>query len=287
MKNLGMGWLLVLGILASNVGNAAETKPQAGPRLNISYDPYTEQVTVSWSGKGVLKQALDANGKFKPVRGQNKNSYTASAADKKAVYRLDSSLTSDALYSQNIVGYVNLTFPPGLTLANNPLYQPTNSVAALWPVVPDGSQILKYVPNSGYEVATFDGLSGQWSNPDLQFQMAQGFYFRNPSSQTFVNTFVGEVPTGQLVVPLPAGYSMKGSLVPQEGSINTVHGIPGRPGEQIRTYTNNGQGGGTDNISVYDGQLKRWDPDLNLKLGEAFWVYKHAPQDWVRIFNPF
>ena len=127
MKNLGMGWLLILGILASNLGHAAETKsPQAGPKLNISYDPYTEQVTVTWSGKGVLKQATDANGKFKPVRGQNKNSYTATAAEKKAVYRLDNSLTTDALYSQNIVGYVNLVFPPGLTLVNNPLHQPTN-----------------------------------------------------------------------------------------------------------------------------------------------------------------
>jgi len=63
-----------------------------------------------------------------------------------------------------------------------------------------------------------------------------------------------------------------------------THAIPGQPGDELRTYVNDGQGGGFYNISVFDGATHRWSPDLILHVGEGFWINKQQAQNWVRVF---
>lgn len=281
MKKFISGIVLAALAFTPFSASAADARPSAS-KLSISQDPNTGQVIVSWTGKGVLKKASEPNGKFRPVTKRGPQSYyVVEASEEKSVFRLDSA--EGGVFSGNVVGYVNLWLPPGLSLIANPLYYPTNTVAVWWPDAPDGSQILKYVSGSGYEVSTFDGLAKVWSNPNLEIPIGQGFYFRNSSSQTITNTFVGEVQQGSLTNTLPAGYSMKGSLVPQTGSINSVHGIPGKPGEELRTLTNN-SGSEIENISTFDGMLNQWIPDLILNVGQGFWIHKETQQDWVRVF---
>lgn len=270
---------------ASNDKIVRSIKPKAPPAtLSILQDSGTGKLVVSWSGKGVLKKAPSLNGQFQPVkRWGSRSQFVIESADAESgVYRLDSA--DGGVFSHNIVGYVNIQLPPGLSLIQNPLFFATNTVALWWPDAPDGSQILKYVAGSGYEVSTFDGISKTWSNPDLDIPIGEGFYFRNSFSETIVNTFVGEVRQGFLTNTLPAGYSMKGSLVPQTGSINSVHGIPGEAGDEIRTLTNI-SGVETQNISTFDGALNQWVPDLILHVGESFWIHKQHQQDWVRYFS--
>ncbi|MEO5802439.1 MAG: hypothetical protein ABIR24_02835 [Verrucomicrobiota bacterium] len=284
MKKFITGIALALFALTTFFPNSAAAKPK-NSKLNISQDPNTGRIIVSWTGKGVLKKASEPNGKFHPVTNTkgNQSSYVVEPGDdEKAVFRLDGA--EGDVFSVNIVGYVNLRLPPGLSLIENPLYYPTNTVELWWPNAPDGSQILKYVTGEGYEVSTFDGIAKTWSNPGLEIPIGQGFYFRNLSIQTVTNTFVGEVHQGFLTNALPAGYSMKGSLVPQEGSINSVHGIPGQSGDEIHTLTNDA-GVETENISTFDGALNQWIPDLILHVGEGFWIHKQNQQDWVRYFS--
>jgi len=190
------------------------------------------------------------------------------------------------VFSLNIVGYVNVRCPPGLSLIENPLkYQLTNDlIGHLWTAAPDGLQAFKYGANENYEVSTFDGLSQTWSNPEMDISTGIGFYVQNPTSLTITQTFVGEVLQGVLVNPLPEGFSTKGALVPQAGSINSVHLIPGEPGDQLSIYINNLQGGGDYVLSTFSGTDNAWVPDLILNPGQGFWIQKQHAQDWVRVF---
>lgn len=269
--------IVAIGAMGLSGGYAAGKKDSSA--LRVTKDSRTGQVVVSWSGKGVLKQA-GADGRFRPVHTRG-HSYVVEPTEDQAVFQLDGPVVS-----VNVVGYVNLSLPPGLSLIANPLYLPTNTVSALWPQAPDGAQVLKYVPETGgYDVSTFDALAGAWSNPDVEIPIGEGFFFRNTATETIVQTFVGEVPQGTLVVHLPAGPSMKGALVPQAGSINTVHQIPGLDGDILKLWVNDGQGGGDYVSSVFNSAEGGWVPDLELQVGHGFWTEKQQAQDWVRVFS--
>ena len=84
--------------------------------------------------------------------------------------------------------------------------------------------------------------------------------------------------------PLPEGFSTKGALVPQAGSINSVHLIPGEPGDQLSIYINNLQGGGDYILSTFSRTDNAWVPDLIINPGQGFWIQKQHAQNWVRVF---
>jgi hypothetical protein len=262
----------------------AQTNPAfAAPSdLQITRDPDTGKVTVSWNGKGVLKQATGTDGRFKPVRKRG-SSHTITPDAELMLFTLESA--QSPIYSVNAVGYVNTQLRPGLSLINNPLLNTVNTVESLMRDMPDGTQVYKYVSGVGYEVSSYDAAQGLWSNPDMDLSPGIGFFVDNPSAGTVVNTFVGEVLQGVLVNNLPAGFSTEGSLVPQAGSINDLHGIPGETGDVIRLYANDGQGGGSYVMSVFADGV--WTPDLTLGVGEGFISEKQNAQDWIRIFSVF
>jgi len=251
-------------------------------QLRIIRDSASGQITVSWNGKGVLKQSSTPDGKFKPIRSRD-SSHTTTAEGTQMIYSLESAESS--VYSVNVVGYVNVQLPPGLSLIANPLLAYENSVAALFSAPPDGAQVYKYVPGIGYEVSTYDEGQGTWSNPDMDLSPGVGFFFSNPTASTIVNTFVGEVLQGVLVNPLPAGFSTEGALVPQDASINDVHRIPGEPGDIFRLYVNDGQGSGDYATSVFSATENAWVPDRNLGVAQGFVSEKQNAQDWVRVFT--
>jgi|SRR5688572_1467393 len=258
---------------------SAYPAPRHG-KMSITRDDGSGQVIVSWTGKGVLKQASGTDGRFRPVRAHG-NSYAVAPTDEQAVFQLE----GGPVVSVNVVGYVNLSLPPGLSLIANPLYYTNNTVSFWWPNAPDGAQVLKYIPEVGYVVSTFDALDGAWSDPTFEIGIGQGFFFRNTSSETITQTFIGEVLQGTLVNHLPAGLSMKGALVPQAGSINSLQQIPGQDGDEIKFYVNDGAGGGDYILSIYSAADGGWTPDLILGVGQGFWIEKQQAQDWVRVFS--
>ncbi len=256
-------------------------------RLTIQKEASSGHMVITWNGKGVLKKASSVNGHFKPVR-HGDGQYIVQPDENVAMFRLEGTSPQDEtnLFSLNVVGYVNVRCPPGLSLIANPLkYELTNDVIGhLWTVAPDGLQAFKYGANENYEVSTFDGLSQTWSNPEMDISTGIGFYVQNPTSLTITQTFVGEVLQGVLVNPLPEGFSTKGALVPQAGSINSVHLIPGEPGDQLSIYINNLQGGGDYILSTFSGTDNAWMPDLIINPGQGFWIQKQHAQNWVRVF---
>jgi hypothetical protein len=285
---------LLLAVQSGDAGNKSKAEPPKGSpptKLSIRRDAATGKVILSWKGRGVLRKADGWFSKFQTVY-KGTGEYVVDTADDVGIFSLndeDPQYGPNAVYSWNVVGYVNVYLPPGLSLVANPLASvfgtnyTVSSMVNWWPALPDGSQVFKYSDGSAYEVSTFDGISGTWSNPDLELNIGSGFFFSNPSSLTVTQTFIGGVPEGVLVNPIPAGLSTKSSLVPQYGSINDLHHIPGELGDEIRTYVNDQQGGGYYNISTFDGA--RWQPDLILHVAEGFWINKQNAQNWVRNFT--
>src|SRR5262245_58580927 len=224
----------VLLLSIESVPAADHSRKTDAAKLSIARDPGTGKVIVSWSGHGVLRQGRDLSGRFRAVgRGAGgQQGYVTQPTETQALFSL--APADSPIVSGNIVGYVNLTLPPGLSLIANPLWFPNNSLSYWMADAPDGAQVFKYTASGGYEVSTFDAASGSWSNPDLQVPIGDGFYFNNPSSGSRTYLFVGDVHLGLLINPLPAGISTKGALVPQAGSINFVHEIPGEAGDELR-----------------------------------------------------
>jgi len=185
--------------------------------------------------------------------------------------------------SENLVGYANLQLPWGMSLIANPLYQTNVSIRSLFPTAPDGAQVMKLV-GGDYVTSVYSASSASWVGPQMELPLGVGFFFINPSRDTFVQTFVGEVPIGSVTNNLPAGVSLEGSMLPLAGSINSVHNIPGQPGDNIFVFINEGDARGRYQRSVYSAG-EGWTPDLNLAVGQGFWIQKRQAQDWVRFFS--
>jgi len=251
------------------------------PGLEISRDPATGKVTVSPKGRGVLKQSPTVNGRFQPVRMRGAV-HVAEPEAEQMLFLLEPA--GGQVFSQNVVGYVNLQLPPGLSLVANPLRSYEDTLEKLINNPPDGAQVYKYVSGVGYEVSAYDALAQAWSNPDMDLSPGVGFFFNNTSPHPITNTFVGEVLQGILVNPLPAGFSTKGALVPQAGSINSIHHIPGQPGDVLRLYVNDLEGGGDYVASVFSDTENAWVPDLTLGVAQGFTSEKQTAMDWVRVF---
>jgi hypothetical protein len=247
--------------------------------LRIAWDSGTGTVTVSWNGQGTLKQSATLNGRFKPTRTHGAT-HTTDPEGGQMLYLVESA--GSPIFSINVVGYVNLSLPPGLSLIANPLRAAGNTLETLiFP--PDGSQVLVFVPEMGsYEVSTYDGITGTWSNPDLDLSPGVGFFFNNTSSNTFVQTFIGEVLQGTLVNSFPAGFSLEGPLVPQQGSINSVHMIPGQPGDRLYFHQSGSPESGDYIVCEY---LDGWVPDVSLRVGQGFITQMTQPLSWVRVFT--
>jgi hypothetical protein len=134
------------------------------------------------------------------------------------------------VYSVNAVGYINSTMRPGFNMVANQLNRtPNNSLNNVITGVPIESQVLKF-SNNNYQLELFDGTT--WIKSDgapgtLSASPGEGFFFFNPEGANITVTLVGEVPQGTgLTVPLPAGFALISSIVPQAVSLTPANGFP-------------------------------------------------------------
>jgi hypothetical protein len=188
------------------------------------------------------------------------------------------------VFSVNAVGYVNTTVEPGYSIISNPLTAANNTIAELFKGVPAGTQIYKYNGAAGFAIATYDVDEGGFTPADVAAQTVlpgEGVFIRNPGPGNLTITFVGEVPQGDLKNPLPAGLSIKSSMVPQAGTAKEL-GLVGSAGDQVYQYdTQTGY-----YISTFDVDEGDWTPALKpLAVGEAFFLRKVAAGSWDRTFS--
>jgi hypothetical protein len=189
------------------------------------------------------------------------------------------------VYSLNVVGYVNYTQPAGKNaIITNPLKSGGNDVSEIFTAGPSYPNVTVYKRNSsgtGYDQSMFDPDLNGWSSP-LVVNPGDGVWLATPPGIPFTNTFVGEVILNS-TNPLPAGFTIKGPVLPQAGLVQTDLKIPGAPNDTI--YEWNGNNG--YNQYIYDADIGFWNPEPTIPVCGAFWYYNAgATKDWIRNFTP-
>jgi len=199
---------------------------------------------------------------------------------------------AQAVYSVNAVGYVNTDLVPGFNLISNPLDNKTGNTVqnlfgtGLQGTIPNGTTVYTFV-NGGFRVAQYDDLDGAFGGEAATDVVApgSGVFVRNVGSTPMRVTFVGEVPQGNLSHPIPVGFSIQASEVPQAGTANAL-GLVGQPNDQYYGYNEATQS--FDFVSLFDDLDNAWNPALpTLAVGEAFMYQSRAtaPRAWTRTFS--
>ena len=206
------------------------------------------------------------------------------------------------VYSTNIVGYINVTCPQGLTLIacplfcfsnNDPIYLIDNTYGEY-----NGCQIFfwqngtwaKYMANTN-PTPPATATNG-WVEPNgpMSLLPGAGAAFYNPHSASASFTFVGTVLQGSLTNTLNPGLNLVSSIVPAWGdlSTNSLMTFPSPVGGQfdgdqvfLRFNSGNGSGGYTmftiDSLNYnppgnygWDGLPGQPDPVIT-DVFQAFW----------------
>ena len=198
------------------------------------------------------------------------------------------------VYSLNVVGYYNITVGTGQkVMIANQLNTTNNTIGALLapPMVGDGDHLFKF-NGATFDTYLYSDFDAQWDpNPAATLNPGEAAFFQPVAARTL--TFVGEVLQGQLVNTLPISQKvMRSSIVPQQGGVSSVLGVPYDDGDHLFVY--NTKQDGTDNFyttyiySSFDGQ---WDPtEPIVNVGQGFFYTKAstanpANAQWIRNFT--
>jgi len=184
---------------------------------------------------------------------------------------------AEAIPSDNVVGYVTMNAPPGYSLIANPLQAPSNAVSAILPGLPDGAMLNKFDWHL-FKLSENEVKHGKWFNPNETLATGEGAIFFNPTSEIKNINFAGEVMQGKLMMPIAAGFSVRSSQIPKPGRLDTDLGFPISAGDVVHLFDRDRQ-----KYTIYEYDPKNWDsnPPL-LGVGEAFWIGKTTPSNWVQ-----
>jgi len=188
------------------------------------------------------------------------------------------------VYSVNAVGYVNTSLLKGFNLVSNPLDNKAtdgNKIKNLFASLPAGAQVF-YFDGTKYSIAAVDEFTGAITGDAAETVLApgNGVFVRVDAPATV--TFVGEVPAGSLSNPIPKGFSIKASQVPQAGKASTDLGFPKAAGDQIFVFDTAGNKYNTSNVDEFTGD---WDTEPVLQVGQAVFVRTDTAKNWTRSFD--
>lgn len=188
------------------------------------------------------------------------------------------------VYSVNAVGYVNKDLVAGFNLLSNPLRSTEangNQIQNLFNSLPNGTAVYQFT-GTKFDIATKDPDFG-WDPAnvaDNEVLPGSGVFVRVSAPATV--TFVGEVPQGTLSTPLPVGFSIVSSQVPQSGTATALGYVPAG-GDALYFWDKVGQ---KYVIRGYDAEFGEFDGPLpTLEPGDAFFMRKTTAGTWTRTFS--
>jgi hypothetical protein len=152
------------------------------------------------------------------------------------------------VYSQNVVGYVNLSISNGFNCINIPLdYDGTGTNNVVNTIIgtnlPNGTIIESWSPSSGFSANAFGPTSKaptpHWANATVTYNPGEGIFVYNPSNYVVNLTIVGTVLQGGLTNSYlsTAGFSLVGSQFPVAGGITSTYGYTPSDGDIVETWT--------------------------------------------------
>lgn len=203
-------------------------------------------------------------------------------------------VTSQAqnVYSQNVVGYVNVPLVGGgsYNLIANPLNNANNNLTNLFPTASDGDSILTW----NVAAFDFDGTIPAYStfvnawNANVLLKPGQGFFYVNNGGNR-TNTFVGEVIQGSYsnYIAGSGSYNCLGSSAPLGGSFtNAIVGFTPADGDSVLKWDVAAfDFSGT--IPAYSTFVNAWNTTaLNIGVGEGFFYVRNGGNvNWLRDFT--
>jgi hypothetical protein len=198
---------------------------------------------------------------------------------------------AQAVYSVNAVGYVNVNIDPGFNMVSNPLTAADNSIGSLFKnfqgPIPGGLKVFFFDSTTGqFKTILYDDIDNQYLPPEEAARTVtpgNGVFVFNPGTTQLKLTFVGEVPQGPLSNPLPKGFSIKASQVPQDAKPDSI-GLVSQGGDKIFRYDK-----ATKQYTTYlfDDIDSVWLPALPvIPVGEAFFLFRaQSAGSWDRTFS--
>src|ERR1043166_1319917 len=188
-------------------------------------------------------------------------------------------LVAGEVHSTNVLGYASIPLPPGFSMIANPLDGPSNNVGDMFTNWPNGTTLHKF--DTGlFKVAENSVEDGKWTNPTEKLMPGEGAIFFNPTLDYKSHSFVGEVSQWNLSIPIPAGFSLRSSIIPQPGSLDDLE-FPIGEGDVIHLFDRDRQ---QYVLHPYEGG--KWTAGTPVvSVGEAFWVAKTEAANWVRNFS--
>lgn len=163
-----------------------------------------------------------------------------------------SAMAQTNVYSQNAVGYINITIYPGYNIISCPLL--TSPDQTLNTILPNGTgsaeafngdTVYLFSPTGGYSITQGRqvGTGGTgWSAGGSTNIISPGigfWLFSSVTTNTTV-TLVGTVPTGPMTNVIQTGYNLVSSVVPMSGDLYS---------NSISAFTNVNNG---DDVYVFD-----------------------------------
>jgi hypothetical protein len=220
---------------------------------------------------------------------KNKNMRTKSLLAAAAIIAASAAslVAQNNVYSLNVVGYVNKSFPAfQFVMVNNPLSNTNSDLNTLIPNAPDGSAVFKWnVGNQDLDGTVPTFVTGSGWVPNGTIAPGEGFFVA--SGGDFTNTFVGEVRQGGLTNVLVGNFAFEatGSQVPIGGNItNIMVGYPAEDGDSVFRW-NVGIQDLDPTVSTYVVG-SGWTPEVNIEAGDGFFISRVAgPVSWVRNFT--
>ena len=198
---------------------------------------------------------------------------------------------SGAACSQ-VIGFINMTLPPGTNLIANPLYQindhqyPQNTANG-WLVflndnsysLPDQSLIMNW-NGLGFNVETFNPQLPAWL-PDGDNTLLPGGaeFFVNPTANAITMPFAGLIAPGVSTKEISPGINFVSSMIPQAGRIHSDLGYNPNTGDKVLLWT-----GHSYSTNTYTGG--GWTPsEPSISVGEGFVLVASQSNSWAENFS--
>jgi hypothetical protein len=199
-------------------------------------------------------------------------------------------MTSQAqVYSQNIVGYINVTIPANenVLIANQLDYDGTgtnNTLATVFPNgVPNNSTIQAW-NGTGFVGDSYSTSTG-WavtSNPfiNASIQPGVGFFFKTKNATNI--TFVGNVLVGTNTLAVGSGTTVISPAVPVAGTLDTTNSFPIANNNVVQVWNPSTSGFTGYSYSTTTG----WVPsDPQLTVGQSVFINVKKAATWTEILN--
>jgi hypothetical protein len=197
------------------------------------------------------------------------------------------------VYSQNIVGYINVPIvSAGYTAVASQLdYDGTgtnNSVATVFGTNLVVNTIVYAWNGAGYAQAKWENNKGvnQWggdtNSVSAALKAGLGVMIKSPATNNL--TLVGTVLQGTNVIQLVDGYNLVSSVAPISGGVSTALGYAPNVNDIVYTWSTTAQGWNQSKWEDKKGVLSWGSGEPQISVGAPFFILTTAAETWTNSF---